>query len=84
MKKLVYISLFTIATLFTACSGSTGNTGGSLPDSGSAGSSGPADSVGVVTPNNPAGTPANRTDTSTITNGQGAADQTVDTSRNRP
>ena len=84
MKKLAYISLLTIATLFTACKGSNSNTGGSLPDSGSAGSSGPADSVGVVTGNSPAGTSTGGTDTSTTGSGQGTADPVTDTGHIRP
>jgi predicted small secreted protein len=84
MKKLAYTLLFTTATVLAACNGST-KTGGDRADSGSAGSSGPADSVGVVSPNNPAGGGSTGgTDTSTTGSGQGVANPTVDTTRNRP
>jgi hypothetical protein len=81
MKKIFYTILIASCAVLTACKGSNSKTGGDVADSGSAGSSGPADSVGVISPGNPAGGSASRSDTSTIQSNRGSAEPTADTGR---
>ncbi|MVN90559.1 hypothetical protein [Mucilaginibacter aquatilis] len=82
MKKAACFLMLISAMVLSACNASTSKTGGDVADSGmNHGSSGPADSVGVVSPGNPAGnaTGTGSTDTGTTGSSQGAP--AIDTSR---
>ena len=81
MKKAAYLLLIATAITVSACNSSTSKTGGDVADSGmNHGSSGPADSVGVVTPGNPAGNSTGTGSTDTGTTGHTGA-PSIDTNR---